>query len=116
MRNENSSIVAPAVVPGGIYTDLEETGVLKGPIYYRLDKILSRRTFNKLVLISSLRNNDVDYRWVGRTNWVYQTTFKPNQDLKSFERIVLNLEGVDTVADVLLNGQLVGRTDNMFAR
>lgn len=44
-----------ATVPGGIYTDLQNAGVLTEDIFYRF--------------------NDVEYRWVARDNWTYLTTF-----------------------------------------
>ena len=39
------NISIPATVPGGIYTDLSNAGVLRDDIYYRF--------------------NDLEYRWVG---------------------------------------------------
>ena len=60
--------------------------------------------------------NDVDYKWVGRENWTYTKTFRFHASWRSRENIVLNLEGVDTVATVLLNDKVVGTTDNMFVR
>lgn len=47
-----------AVVPGGIYTDLERAGVLDGPLFYRF--------------------NDVNYRWVALQDWTYQLRFQGN--------------------------------------
>ena len=58
----------------------------------------------------------MEYAWVGRTNWIYDKVFELPPDMRKFERIILNFEGVDSVADVLLNEHLVGSTDNMFTR
>ena len=44
----------PGRVPGGVHTALLSHGVIKDPFY---------------------RKNDVDYLWVGRTDWTYYTTF-----------------------------------------
>ncbi len=92
--------VLRARVPGGIYSDLWAAGKM-GPVgedvYHRY--------------------NDVDFAWVGRTNWIYEKTFPAApEEWRRRERVVLNLEGVDTVADVLLNGRRVGSADNMFVR
>ena len=37
-------------------------------------------------------------------------------DMLSKQYVELWLEGVDTVSNVSINGQLVGRTNNMFTR
>lgn len=51
----STGIRVPATVPGGIYSDLRKAGVLPEDILYRF--------------------NDVAYRWVGKDNWTYFTTF-----------------------------------------
>lgn len=96
VRNENSSILVPATVPGGIYTDLENAGVLKTPVYYRF--------------------NDQKYKWVGRENWIYEKTFFVDSKFKEFENVVIHFEGLDTVADILLNNHRIGGAENMFVR
>ncbi len=58
----------------------------------------------------------MEFDWVSETNWVYEKTFSVPSSFRDRDRVVLNLDGVDTVADVLLNGRNVGTVDNMFAR
>jgi len=100
-RLSNQTTDVEADVPGGVYTDLMNAGLLPdGDIYYRY--------------------NDLDYRWVAMVNWTYTTNFTlaevDSQGLLSEERILLQFEGLDTVAEVWMGGQLVGRSDNMFVR
>lgn len=96
VKNDNSSIVCGASVPGGIYTDLQSAGKFSGPLYWRF--------------------NDIDLAWVGMENWIYEKTFWVPAEFQDVEEVVIHLEGVDSVADVILNNKLVGSTDNMFVR
>uniref|UniRef100_A0A8C7WTV1 beta-mannosidase n=1 Tax=Oryzias sinensis TaxID=183150 RepID=A0A8C7WTV1_9TELE len=58
------------------------------------------------------RFNDVSYRWIALENWTYSTTFAASAQ----QEVELIFDGVDTVASITLNGNLVGKTDNMFRR
>ena len=83
-------------VPGSVYTDLQKVGVLSGDLLYRF--------------------NDVEYRWVGLTNWTYSLTFPLTSDQVDMGSVVLDCHGLDTVASVYVNNVLVGTSDNMFVR
>ncbi|KAJ6642485.1 Beta-mannosidase, partial [Pseudolycoriella hygida] len=87
----------PAEIPGGIYSDLDAAGnVFRNPIYFDY--------------------NDVETRWVGRSDWSYSREFIVSSDLLSKTRIVLICEGLDTIAEVYINDVLVGKSVNMFVR
>ncbi|MDG4792633.1 glycoside hydrolase family 2 protein [Micromonospora sp. WMMD1082] len=80
----------PATVPGCVHTDLLAAGLIPDP--YRDD-------------------NETALAWIGRTDWVYETTFdRPGGD---HQRVELVCAGLDTVATVTVNGVEVGRTENM---
>ncbi|XP_042213967.1 beta-mannosidase-like isoform X2 [Homarus americanus] len=97
LSSTNFSVVLGGTVPGGVYTDLLKANVLsQGDFYYRY--------------------NDIDYRWVSQQNWTYSTVLTVNANLLSHERVALIFEGVDTVSEVLVNGALVGTSNNMFVR
>uniref|UniRef100_A0A8D9A481 beta-mannosidase n=1 Tax=Cacopsylla melanoneura TaxID=428564 RepID=A0A8D9A481_9HEMI len=97
VTSENKSISTSATVPGGIYSDLRQGGILKEDILYR--------------------DNDIKYRWVSRTGWTYQTEFQVNEkEFLSCENQFLVFHGVDTIATITLNDQELGKTDNMFVR
>ncbi len=53
---------------------------------------------------------------MGLENWIYENTFFVPADLQNTEKVMLNFEGLDTVADIILNGHNVGSSDNMFVR
>jgi beta-mannosidase len=80
----------PATVPGCVHTDLLGTGLIPDPY---------------------LDDNELAVAWIGRTDWVYQTTFEWDDDAAA--RVDLVCAGLDTVATIVLNGVELGRTVNM---
>eukprot|EP00095_Tigriopus_kingsejongensis_P000196 maker-scaffold41_size498431-snap-gene-1.17 protein:Tk00196 transcript:maker-scaffold41_size498431-snap-gene-1.17-mRNA-1 annotation:"Beta-mannosidase" len=96
VQNANGSISCQASVPGGIYSDLERAGILNESVYFRF--------------------NDVNYAWIGRENWTYSKVFAIPKSMKKFSNIMLNLDGIDTVAEITFNDHQVGKTENMFVR
>ncbi|XP_039491613.1 beta-mannosidase isoform X1 [Drosophila santomea] len=60
--------------------------------------------------------NDVGLRYLAYDNWTLYNFFQ--FDVHHFNRGHINLtfHGIDTVAEIRLNHQLLGRTDNMFVR
>ncbi len=83
----------PAEVPGGVHTDLLATGLISDPF---------------------AGDNEVRVQWVAESDWEYQTHFTCSPELFSEEHIYLVCDGLDTLATVSLNGQVLGHTDNMF--
>ncbi|MET8154917.1 glycoside hydrolase family 2 TIM barrel-domain containing protein [Sphaerisporangium sp. NPDC005289] len=79
----------PAAVPGCVHTDLLAAGLIEDPY---------------------LDDNEIRLSWIGRTEWVYETSFAWAPD--EHERTDLVCAGLDTVATVVLNGVEVGRTAN----
>ncbi|BES93568.1 beta-mannosidase [Nesidiocoris tenuis] len=95
VTNSNRSISINATVPGGIYSDLINAGIIKDYIFYG--------------------KNDMNYRWVGYENWTYSRTFKLSEnDLIREARLVFH--GLDTISGIWLNGEVVGVCTNMFVR
>jgi beta-mannosidase len=52
--------------------------------------------------------------WVGETDWEYRGTFRVAPELMAHERIDLVCDGLDTIAEVSVNGRAVGTAANMF--
>lgn len=80
----------PATVPGCVHTDLLAAGLIPDPY---------------------LDRNELELSWIGRSDWRYATTF--SLDLVPAGRTDLVCDGLDTVAEVSVNGSVVGRTANM---
>nr|CAB3263609.1 beta-mannosidase [Phallusia mammillata] len=58
--------------------------------------------------------NDVNLRWIAETDWKYSRTFSlPAEFLTEHEQWLV-FEGVDTFANITLNGKVVGQTHDMF--
>eukprot|EP00966_Prymnesium_polylepis_P057368 1328472-Prymnesium_polylepis.1 len=97
----NGSISVPAVVPGVVHMALQDAGLLGDPLY---------------------RYNELDYAWVTRENWTWTAAFDVDEGsavdaaLLGAGRLVVELDSVDTVAEVRLNGRLLGAPRSAFVR
>jgi beta-mannosidase len=81
----------PAQVPGHVHLDLMRAGVIPDPFQ---------------------RMQERDVAWVSESDWEYETTFTVAEPTPS--DAFLRFLGLDTVAEITLNGELLGNTDNMF--
>ncbi|MFE9681258.1 glycoside hydrolase family 2 protein [Streptomyces sp. NPDC006285] len=82
--------VLPATVPGCVHTDLLAAGIIPDPF---------------------LGRNETEVAWVGRRDWTYETTLVPGPG--GHEQSDLVLDGLDTVAELRLDGRLLGSVRNM---
>ena len=82
-----------ATVPGTVHTDLQSMTIIEDPYY---------------------RTNEKDLQWIDKTDWDYRCFFTIQDDILLKDNIELVFEGLDTYADVYLNGELVLQADNMF--
>lgn len=82
-----------AEVPGTIYTDLMRNGILNDPYYGW---------------------NPMDYQWVGNQTWTYYKSFNITQDTLQNRVIQFVSDGIDTFAEVYINGILIYTSDNMY--
>jgi beta-mannosidase len=94
-RQAGSDDWLPATVPGGVHTDL-----------LALDKIPD----------PFVADNEKKVAWVAEQDWEHRYTFTPDAAVLGAEKVFLVCDGLDTLAEVTLNGELLGRTDNMFRR
>ncbi len=83
----------PAVVPGGVHESLLVAGRIDDPYQDQ---------------------NENQVRWVEERDWWFRTSFAVSVDLAKDERARLVFHGLDTVADVWLNGEELGHHENMF--
>ena len=82
-----------ATVPGPVHTDLMKNGVIPDPFF---------------------GDNEEKVKWIENETWEYQTTFVLTAGELAFKIIDLRFEGLDTYADVLLNGKNILSANNMF--
>ncbi|MEW5676939.1 glycoside hydrolase family 2 protein [Flavobacterium enshiense] len=82
-----------ASVPGTVHTDLLQHKIIENPFF---------------------GSNEKQLQWIENEAWEYETTFSITaEDLKS-ETIELQFDGLDTYAEVFLNGKSILKADNMF--
>jgi len=82
-----------AEVPGSVQTDLLRNKIIPEPFY---------------------RDNEKSLQWIGQEDWQYQTTFDVSAATLARKHIELVFQGLDTYANVTLNGHGVLRSENMF--
>ena len=82
-----------AKVPGTIHQDLLNHNRIPNPFYGM---------------------NEEAVQWVENEDWMYRTSFVVTEEQLNRDAAVLELDGLDTYADVFLNGALILRSDNMF--
>jgi beta-mannosidase len=81
-----------AKVPGAIHYDLAAQGKIENP--YASTKAA------------------FDCAWVARSDWLYRAEFETPPAALSAGTVILRMKGVDTFAEVWLNGVLLGDTEN----
>ncbi len=83
----------PAVVPGTVHTDLMRNGVIPDPFF---------------------RMNETQVQWIDAVQWRYRRTFEVPEILLQEKTVRLWAYGLDTYAAIVINGNAVGTTANMF--
>ncbi len=59
-------------------------------------------------------DNEKQLLWVSETDWEYRRMFTPDPLVLNEEKVYLVCDGLDTLADVYLNGKHLAHTDNMY--
>jgi len=83
----------PAKVPGCVHTDLLRNGRIADPFYGMKEHGL---------------------QWIDRKDWEYECEFHVPQDWMTMSHLELVFAGLDTYAEVYVNGKHVLSADNMF--
>jgi len=81
----------PAQVPGNVHFDLMRAGVIPDPF---------------------VRMQERGVAWVDESDWIYETTFAVDGPPPACA--FLKFHGLDTLAEVSLNGEELGRAEDMF--
>ena len=82
----------PASVPGVVHTDLMAAGIIEDPF---------------------VRMNERACQWVDKEDWEYKTSFDVPEEMLRRQSLRLVFRGLDTYADVSLNGQKVLAADKL---
>lgn len=93
ITNDAGNYSVPASVPGTVHTNLQAAGKIPDPY---------------------LGYNDVDLRFLIYNNWVFSKNFTLSSDIIASNQVSIHFDQIDTVANVTLNGYLLGQTNSMF--
>ena len=92
MQRQGEETFHPATVPGSMYKDLLDNHLMEDPFY---------------------GENEPAARELSAFDYNYRRSFEvPEETLKN-DKNILVCEGIDTLAEIILNGQTVGRCENM---
>jgi hypothetical protein len=94
LSSSNVSNVS-ATVPGQVHTDLLAAGMIAEPFFGAGDATLE---------------------WVAMSDWDYTASFTLPDGMLAKQHVQLVSLGIDTVADIFINGKHVFFSDNMFHR
>lgn len=83
----------PAKVPGTVHTDL---------------------LANKLIPDPFIGANEKQLQWIENEDWLYKTTFTITKEELNHQNAILQFDGLDTYAEVYLNGTKILSANNMF--
>ena len=79
-------------VPSTVYGTLLEKGLIPDPFY---------------------RDNELDALKLMENDFAYETEIVIGEEDRKADRLFLHFDGIDTIADVYLNGEKIGSADNM---
>ena len=82
----------PAAVPGSVYNDLLTNGKMEDPYY---------------------RDNETKALALMEDDFEYVSRFDVEGELLACEQVLLRFDGIDTLADIRLNGTWIGTANNM---
>ena len=93
MRISGEDTWYPATVPGSVYNDLINAGRLEDPYY---------------------RDNELSALEMMKHDFEYKSAFDVDSDMiKNATEVLLRFNGLDTLADIILNGVELGSANNM---
>lgn len=82
-----------ATVPGCVHTDLMRNGLIPDPYF---------------------RKNETEVQWIENEDWEYKREFELSREITKKSHIELVCQGLDTYANIWVNGQKIAETENMF--
>ncbi len=92
-RQVGTSIWYKATIPGTVHTDLLNNKLIQDPFY---------------------RDNETKLQWISKADWEYKINFDINETTYAKKHIEITFEGLDTYANIYLNGNQILIANNMF--
>ena len=82
----------PGTVPGSVYQDYLNAGKMEDPYW---------------------RANEEQALELMKRDFEYRTVFDVSEEMLAHDEVFLHFDGIDTAAEICLNGQTLGHADNM---
>lgn len=95
LQTDTLSIDLQVDIPSVVQADLYENGLIPHPYLCKVEQ---------------------DLQWIPQQIWDYSLKFDVDNDIFEKDNIDLIFNGLDTYADVWLNGEKIIRSDNMFVK
>ncbi|HME56018.1 MAG TPA: glycoside hydrolase family 2 protein [Candidatus Lokiarchaeia archaeon] len=95
LTNEDGDISMPAMVPGSVYEALIENVIIEDPFY---------------------GENEHQMAWVFDSSWMFETTTVIPAEFLEHECVVMRCHGIDSIAEIKVNGARIGAVENAFMR
>lgn len=95
LRKVGGDEIIKARVPGCVHTDLMRAKIIEDPFH---------------------GDNEYKVAWVHETDWEYSRTFKADSALFDSDKVYLECDGLDAIADLTLNGHFLGHVENMYTQ
>ena len=92
LRRVSEGSVVPMAIPGDIISGLLAAGKIPDPYYDR---------------------NELDLQWIGREDWELERNFSLEPSFLESSRVFLEIKMIDTLAEIRINGALIGKSENM---
>ncbi|NVM02194.1 MAG: glycoside hydrolase family 2 protein [Candidatus Helarchaeota archaeon] len=93
LTHEERTINIPIEVPGSVFEALLENQKIQDPFYGK---------------------NETEVAWVYNSDWKFEREFEVKADFLEYKKVILRFKGIDTIAEVYLNDELLAHTKNMF--
>ena len=92
-KNDDEDSWSKANVPGCVHLDLIQNRLIPDPFQ---------------------GDNEKKLQWIMEKKWTYRLLFKPGKKLLDKKNIFISFQGLDTYADIFLNGAKILSSNNMF--
>lgn len=93
LREADSSDWVPTTLPGEVHISLMDAGLIPDPF---------------------IGENEFDVQWVAETDWEFEGVIEVSEQLYNEDLIFLTFDGLDALAQVILNDSVVGEANNAF--
>lgn len=94
-RLEGAGNCVDVQIPGDVHSALLQAGKIKDPYWGK---------------------NEIDLQYLNREDWVFSRLFQLEEAFIQSPSVCINFDSIDTIAEVTINGHVIGYSDNMFVR